>query len=235
MEKLLALLGVAGECQAFLDGGDDGTCLKLAVSKLLGYSTIAGSAFLKAPQVVNILQSKSVEGLSPLAFYLEVPLYANQVIYNVLQDSPFSSYGEIALVGLQNVLLVLLLWAFSRPRPSAGEVLGVCAAFAAIGIVGMRLPPDLQWTLTASALPLLIVSKMLQIVECYRVGSTGSLSIITVFLQVVGSVVRIFTTFQEVANPLPVVATHATSMILALILMGQIVWYAYLKPKPKAD
>src|SRR5438094_789335 len=47
-------------------------CIKYTISKGLGYGIICGSAILKVPQIVKILSSKSVEGISKFLFYLEV-------------------------------------------------------------------------------------------------------------------------------------------------------------------
>lgn len=47
-------------------------CIKFTISKLIGYLIIAGAFILKVPQILKILKSKSVAGLSKYMFYIEV-------------------------------------------------------------------------------------------------------------------------------------------------------------------
>lgn len=46
-------------------------CIKLTLSKGIGYAIIAGSFILKVPQIAKILKAGSVEGISRSLFYLE--------------------------------------------------------------------------------------------------------------------------------------------------------------------
>jgi hypothetical protein len=49
------------------------TLVKL-VSKLVGYGIICVSAILKVPQIMKIMKTRSVEGISKYLFYLDVSL-----------------------------------------------------------------------------------------------------------------------------------------------------------------
>lgn len=40
-------------------------CLKMIISKGLGYGILLGSLMLRVPQILKILQAKSAEGISP--------------------------------------------------------------------------------------------------------------------------------------------------------------------------
>ena len=46
-------------------------CLKLIISKTLGYAIVAGSMFVKFPQIGKIYSSGSIVGLSLATFVLE--------------------------------------------------------------------------------------------------------------------------------------------------------------------
>jgi hypothetical protein len=48
-----------------VSGGDylNGPCLKLALSKILGYAVISGAFVVKVPQIIKILRAKSALGL----------------------------------------------------------------------------------------------------------------------------------------------------------------------------
>jgi uncharacterized membrane protein len=65
------------------------------LSKVLGYCIVAGSFFLQMPQLLKIMKSRSVLGLSSLSRYSEVPISSSTVIYHYLKNLPFSSYGEV--------------------------------------------------------------------------------------------------------------------------------------------
>ena len=49
----------------------DVPCLKLILSKVLGYAIVAGSVLVKLPQILKIYGSASVVGLSLATFLLE--------------------------------------------------------------------------------------------------------------------------------------------------------------------
>lgn len=49
----------------------DADCMKFTISKGIGLAIVAGSSILKLPQIIKILSSNSVEGLSALGMYLE--------------------------------------------------------------------------------------------------------------------------------------------------------------------
>lgn len=57
-------------------------CLKFAISKGIGYGMIIFSSILKLPQIIKIINAKSVVGLSPISFYLEVIAYTLTIVYN---------------------------------------------------------------------------------------------------------------------------------------------------------
>ena len=176
------------------------SCITLMISKGLGVLILAGSVLLKLPQIINIYGTKDVEGLNPTSFYTEVPLVITNVVYNVLQKNPFSSYGENVFILVQNLVLVFMLWIYMSPksRPSMISMVGILAFFAAVAFGSLQLPPSLWSFLPLSNLPLLLISRIPQIIQNFKQGSTGQLSGITTFLTFAGSLARVFTTIQEV-------------------------------------
>jgi uncharacterized protein with PQ loop repeat len=175
-------------------------CTTFLISKALGVLILAGSVLLKLPQIINIYGTKDVEGLSPTSFYTEVPLVITNVVYNVLQQNPFSSYGENVFILVQNLILVFLLWAYMHPstKPSILSMIGILAFFGAVAYGSLQLPPSLWSFLPLSNLPLLLISRIPQILQNFKLKSTGQLSSITTFLTFAGSLARVFTTIQEV-------------------------------------
>uniref|UniRef100_A0A0K8RKC5 Mannose-P-dolichol utilization defect 1 protein homolog n=1 Tax=Ixodes ricinus TaxID=34613 RepID=A0A0K8RKC5_IXORI len=66
-------------------------CLKIAVSKCLGYGIIVGSTLVKVPQIVKIVQAQSAEGISVTSVLLELIGVTASTAYSYAQRYPFSS------------------------------------------------------------------------------------------------------------------------------------------------
>jgi hypothetical protein len=69
-----------------------------------------------APVIRNIHSSKSVIGLSTTSSYGEVIVYSNAAYYNLLRGNPFTAYGEVFMVLMQNFIVVLLIWIYREPK-----------------------------------------------------------------------------------------------------------------------
>ncbi|KAL0438858.1 UNVERIFIED_CONTAM: Mannose-P-dolichol utilization defect 1 protein2 [Sesamum latifolium] len=76
-------------------------CLLPLISKLLGYCIVAASTTVKLPQILKILQHRSIRGLSVLSFELEVVGYTIALAYCLHKGLPFSAYGELAFLLIQ--------------------------------------------------------------------------------------------------------------------------------------
>lgn len=151
-------------------------CLKLAISKGLGIGIIGASSVVKIPQLIKLLRSQSAEGISFLSYLLETSSYIIGLAYNARNGFPFSTYGETALIAVQNVAIAALVLHFKgRDAGAAAWVAGLAAAGYALfdqGIVDAKTLAALQ----AAGGVLSIASKAPQIVEVYRQGGTGQLS-----------------------------------------------------------
>jgi hypothetical protein len=132
-------------------------------SKIAGFGIMSGSLFLKVPQIVKILSSQSVEGLSPMAIYHEMPLYSSGVIYHWLQRFPLSTYGESLVVLVQNVVIVLLMWLYRKPPTPRQEMFSQIAQFLVLSIIQVNLPKSMQPILVYINIPLLLTSCVPQV------------------------------------------------------------------------
>ncbi|AED97194.1 Mannose-P-dolichol utilization defect 1 protein [Arabidopsis thaliana] len=90
-------------------------CLLPLISKLLGYFLVAASMTVKLPQIMKIVDNKSVKGLSVVAFELEVIGYTISLAYCLNKDLPFSAFGELAFLLIQALILVACIYYFSQP------------------------------------------------------------------------------------------------------------------------
>lgn len=200
----------------------DPNCIGAYAAKAVGTLILAGALALKLPQMYNIYATKDVVGLSPEAFYTDVPLSTVSVVYNILQGNPFTSYGEGCIIGLQNFVLVLLLWAYMKPAPSLSTMVSVLALFGGVTLVSFYLPPEYQYVLPLSTLPMMMYSRLAQIYSSYKQGTTGQLSLITTFLQFGGSLARVGTTIVEVGWDWSLLAVYLLSALLNGIMMAQV-------------
>lgn len=154
----------------------DSVCLKLAISKALGIAIIAASSIVKIPQLIKLINSQSASGISFLSYLLETVSYLVTLVYNVRNQFPFSTYGETALIAVQNVAISILVLQFSGQGPMAAVfVAGLAAAGYALyneGLVSLEL---LQYFQAGAGL-LGVASKLPQIITIFREGGTGQLS-----------------------------------------------------------
>ena len=158
-------------------------CLRLALSKSLGVGILLVSSIVKIPQLLKLLSSQSAEGLSFSSYLLETTAYLISLAYNVRMGWPFSTYGETALIGAQNVVIAALVLHFGRKSVAAGVfIAGMAVAGAALFderiVIG-----GLLGQLMAGAGVLGVASKAPQIWTVWRQGGTGQLSAFAVCLR----------------------------------------------------
>ena len=154
----------------------DTVCLKLAISKALGVGIIGASSIVKIPQLLKLLNSQSAEGISFLSYLLETTSYLISLAYNVRNQFPFSTYGEVALIAVQNVAISVLVLQYSGKAPAAALfVAGLVGAGYALYNDTTTSMPTLQY-LQAGAGVLSAASKLPQIVTIFQEGGTGQLS-----------------------------------------------------------
>ncbi|OCK85194.1 mannose-P-dolichol utilization defect 1 protein [Lepidopterella palustris CBS 459.81] len=199
-------------------------CIKLAISKGLGIAIIGASSIVKVPQLLKLLNSQSAEGLSFLSYLLETSAYLISLSYNVRHGFPFSTYGEAALIMVQNIAIAALVLKYSGQSVGAvAWVAGLAAAGTALFNQDVVNVKQLAW-LQAGAGVLSVASKLPQIYAVWRQGGTGQLSAFAVFNYLAGSLSRIFTTLQEVPDPL-ILYGFIAGFILNFVLAAQMIWY----------
>ncbi|KAI4690916.1 uncharacterized protein J4E88_002389 [Alternaria novae-zelandiae] len=199
-------------------------CVKLAISKGLGIGIIGASSIVKIPQLLKLLNSQSADGLSFLSYLLESSSYLISLAYNVRHGFPFSTYGETALILVQNIAIASLVLKYS------GRSVGVAGWIGGLAAAGAALFND-QWVdneklslFQATAGVLGVASKVPQILTVWSEGGTGQLSAFAVVNYLLGSLSRIFTTLQEVDDPL-ILYGFIAGFALNAILFCQVVYY----------
>lgn len=204
----------------------DKQCVERLLSKGLSYGIIAGSALVKLPQIFQIALARSGKGVSPVAYWMETLAFSIFCAYNYRSGNPFSTYGEGALISVQNVLILWMLACYSSGRSLFG-LLTKTAVFG--GLVYSLLNPavvsnqTLIW-LQGFTILLSIGSKVPQIFANWRAKSIGQLSRLTVFLTFAGSFARVFTTYKEVDDQMLLINT-VLAAALNFVLFTQTLAY----------
>lgn len=207
-------------------------CLKPILSKTLGYAIVAGSIFVKLPQILKIYGSGSVSGLPLATFLLETFCAAVVVVYNYVQELPFSTWGESFFILLQ--LTVLLGQYFHYTENS---LLLFLAPLLIAGFSWLLSALPLQYlalALTAS-IPMLAFSKVLQIKSNFTNGHTGQLSFITSLMNFLGALARLFTVVQEVDDSLILANIVSVFVLNTVIVLQFLLYWNEEPPKEKAS
>lgn len=210
----------------------DAACLRASASKLLGYAVVLGAGAVKLPQIAKLLSAKSAAGLSFTTYLVESFGYAYNLAYHARAGYPLSTYGDFVLLGAQNLLLLLLMYAYSGAAGKGAAVvlayvLFVLASVADYGTTGVVLVPlQLLEALCGLNLVIVLASRVPQIYANYRRQSTGNLSLATCLGLFGGAVARVMTTLQEVHNA-TILAGYLASALFNGIIVAQIVYYEY--------
>lgn len=139
-------------------------CFSLAISKALGIGIIAASSIVKVPQLVKLISSQSATGLSFTSYFLETLSFLVTLAYSVRSGFPFSTFGETALIAVQDVVIGALILVYSGRGATAGAfVAGVAALVYALLGPGELVSADLLRNFQAGAGLLGIASKVPQI------------------------------------------------------------------------
>lgn len=200
-------------------------CVSLAVSKALGVGIITAASVVKVPQIIKLVRSGSSEGLSFTSYLLETASFVITLAYNMRNGFPFSTYGETSLIAIQDVVISVLILVYSNKTAGAGAFLAAVGSAVYALMVSDTLVSQSQMTsLQAGSGVLSIASKLPQILTIYTQGGTGQLSAFAVFNYLFGSLIRIYTTLQEVDDKL-ILYGFVAGFVLNAILAAQVLYH----------
>jgi mannose-P-dolichol utilization defect protein 1 len=179
-----------------------------------------------------VLRAQSARGLSLTAYVLETFSYAISLAYSSRNGFPFSTYGENFFLTVQNVFItfLIILYNTSSPQPltaapnPTGRLITAVLTTLVVGFALFAAPSSALAAAQLGTIPLSLFSKLPQIAQNHRARSTGQLSAFAVISQVAGCAARLFTTAQEVNDPL-VAAGFALAFALNIVVGAQM--YAY--------
>ena len=202
-------------------------CLTALALKMVGIAIIAGACLNKAPVVKNILVNKSVAGMATGSVYAETIMYANAAFYSLLRGNPFTAWGENGILTVQCLVVCTLLWKYKDdPKITVQQQFYAMAAFSTylIGVFHI-LQPEYYYLLLSVNQPVMIYSRGVQIYTFYTCKHTGSMSLVTTTMNLVGSLIRTVTTIGEVGYDWALLSGYLMSICLNGTQVAQFMIY----------
>ena len=229
------------------------------LTALLSALTVGVSSFIRIPQIRKLLiktetdRIKVAQGLSLQSLSIDTLNSLVHVVFNSQNNIPFINYGESLLLGIQNAIIILLT-RFYRIKdegelanlsklPIEEQIKSVLQALAEpIGVmVGAIIfftkiaPSNLISVLEILNIPISIIAKIPQINANYRLKTVSHLSDVVLKANVVGSAIRVYTSYTDyktkaIRNKTTVdekilLAGYSTSLVMNSILLGQSIVY----------
>jgi len=115
-------------------------CLKMIISKFLGYAILAGSLLLRLPQILKIVRAKSGAGISCMSEILMLFSIFGTMSYGYFKQFPISTYGDSFSLYIQANLVLICILYYDRKYCSA--VLTLICSTAAFYLMYIDLIPD---------------------------------------------------------------------------------------------
>ena len=205
-----------------------GDCISCLISKGLSIGIVLMSFTLRLPQIISMLKSKSIEGLSYISIYSEIITFLFSCLYSYHKEYPFMTYGESVIILVQNVIILLLCWKYDKDQSSDRKnffFVAVCMIISYFCLKGNYVNDYMWYLIGSSGIPLVSISRISQIIISFRDKSTGPLSAFTFLMNIAGSVSRIFTSIKETGDII-IIISYVYSSLLSLIILIQIIYYS---------
>uniref|UniRef100_A0A915D1B5 Solute carrier family 66 member 3 n=1 Tax=Ditylenchus dipsaci TaxID=166011 RepID=A0A915D1B5_9BILA len=189
-------------------------CLSLFLSRVLGVAITIGSSFLC--QLLGLLTAAAGSA------------------YGYEMGFVFGQWGDSLMISVQMVIIVLQMLWYSRSHAYAAMffALSSCATLAA---VYHYIPITALMALQTCSVPIIFVSKGIQIVRNCKQNGTGQLSLITVVMQFGGCLARAYVILRELGIDWIVLMPCLVSAILNGLLVAQIVYYKNSKTAKRRE
>ena len=201
-------------------------CISYLISKGLSIWIVLFSFTSKLPQILYMLNTKDMKGLSYISIYLDILSTLFYTMYPYHMGYPFLTYGEGLIILFQNFLIFFICWKYDTYQSADKNNMSfslLLVSFLFLCYKGFF--DEKIWKIIGSASTVLSMgSRITQIYTSYKSKSTGPLSTITYGLNMMGNAARIFTSLKE-TNDIIMVGGFVVSFVLNLIIFLQIIYY----------
>ena len=205
----------------------DGKCLSLAISKTLGYVTIIGACMYKMPIVMNMIRSKSGNGLDPTSVYLETIAMICMVFYNFQKQNDFSTYGDNISAALQTMVIILLMWAYGIDGKKLGlpHILTVLILSSVFFVALVTLPVEYLNYIAVASSVISTVAKCPQIIRNFKTKAIGVQSWVTTLTALLGVLAKLFINIRETPDDIILIGGTLLLLLLNTTLLIQSLIY----------
>ena len=201
-------------------------CISYLISKGLSIGIVLFSFTSKLPQILYMLNTRDMKGLSYISIYLDILSTLFYTMYPYHMGYPFLTYGEGLIILFQNFLIFFICWKYDTYQSADKNNMSfslLLVSFLFLCYKGFF--DEKIWKIIGSASTVLSMgSRITQIYTSYKSKSTGPLSTITYGLNMMGNAARIFTSLKE-TNDIIMVGGFVVSFVLNLIIFLQIIYY----------
>lgn len=215
-----------------LDWTSNAACVRLAISKIMGIGIVLGGSIVKIPQILKLLVAHSSRGMSKVGCILEVVANLIALAYNYRMEFPFSTYGELVSIFVQNLLIALIVMHYAKQNILAAVLVAAVAASVYALASPVLVPLSQLQNLQKLTTPIAVMARVPQLYENARTHSTGQLSAISVFAYLAGCVARLFTTLTEVDDQVVLVGISLSTAVNVLLALQVILYGSAVKSEP---
>ena len=197
----------------------------LQISRILSYTVVGISLFMKLPQVIAILSSGKTKGVNLRTYWMEIGAYLIGFSYGYTHRYHITVYAEAGLLAIQSAIIVFLVMLYDHKWTLENFMYTlILATFIAISFLRL-IPHSFLSLLLSLTLPLAAISKVAQISTIYRLKSKGSVSILTWSLATYGCLARLFTVYVEVGD-LQILMNFFISFVLNGVVVFMCLYYS---------
>eukprot|EP00088_Acartia_fossae_P006680 TRINITY_DN13080_c0_g2_i2.p1 TRINITY_DN13080_c0_g2~~TRINITY_DN13080_c0_g2_i2.p1 ORF type:complete len:202 (+),score=17.61 TRINITY_DN13080_c0_g2_i2:75-680(+) len=162
------------------------------ILNILNFLAIAPCFIGKLPQIILIVKTQNVRGVSFGSLLLDLFCYVNTGAFSFFQEYPILQYLEYPLLLIQNTILLSLHGQISRRRLKSLVWLCLfCVQFYCISI----LPTNIVLTLIGSNIIIGSISKLMQIIAIVKSGTSGNVSAAAYFFNFLASTCRLWSMY----------------------------------------
>jgi mannose-P-dolichol utilization defect 1 len=201
----------------------DLACFKATLSLALGLGIVLFAGIIKLPQILKILDAKSAEGIAVTTVLLETFGYVYNFAAHVRMHYPISTYGDFAVLIIQNLVILLLMYRYSN-RLATGIIILTGYVSMLLLMCSPFFPLRILETMTLGNVVLSVASRVPQIARNSSSKSTGTLSAITCWGVFLGASARVFTTLQDV-DSVNILVGYITGACLNGVIAFQVLYY----------
>ena len=196
------------------------TCLSLLFSKLLSFAIIFGALMFKIPQIIQIISAKSAQGLSEIALFIESFSLLITSSYSYRSNFPISTYGEIPIVFIQNIIILLLIYYFKNKYIDYNIIYIIfLILFQLLSLNNLFISFKLIEIIYSFQIFTIIGSVLPQIYKIYIEQNTGQLSFSTNTFAFIGCCVRLFTTIKELNDIMATILIFISTLMRGILFL----------------